>query len=78
MVLDPELQALGPRLKALRERVGLNRSALARRSDLNLQHLMQLENGRRSRNPRLLTFIHLARGLGLTLHQLLVELFPPP
>jgi hypothetical protein len=36
-----------------------------------------LEAGR-GQAPRLSTFINLARGLGLSLHQVLNGLFPPP
>jgi transcriptional regulator with XRE-family HTH domain len=76
-VLDPEVQDLGPRLQALRDRAGLSQRALARKCFLSHSTLVELEAGR-GQAPRLSTFILLARGLGLSLHQVLNELFPPP
>jgi transcriptional regulator with XRE-family HTH domain len=77
MTLDPELQELGPRLEALRKRAGLTREELANRAGVLISTLLSLEHGKRQ-SPGIVTFIHLARGLGLTLNALLNELFPPP
>jgi transcriptional regulator with XRE-family HTH domain len=77
MSLDDEPRELGPRLKALRERAGLSLEELANRSDLGRGTVVGLEHGRRQ-SARIATFAHLARGFGMTLHELLIELFPPP
>jgi transcriptional regulator with XRE-family HTH domain len=67
---------VGARIKALRERAGLTQEELASRCDLGVGTLAGLEQGRRQAQKA--TFVHLARGLGLTLDALLNELFPPP
>jgi transcriptional regulator with XRE-family HTH domain len=77
MSLDAELQELGPRLKALRERAGLTQAELAERCGLSLGTLGGLERRWRD-GPRITTLVSLARGLGLSMHALMVELFPPP
>ena len=60
---DPELQALGNRLCALREAAGLTQEALAHAAGLHWTYVGQIERG--ERNLTYKNVLKLARGLGV-------------
>ena len=62
----------GIRLRTLRESLGLSQLELSRRSGIAQESLSRIETDRR--DPRLGTLQRLARGLGLSLDQLMGRL----
>jgi transcriptional regulator with XRE-family HTH domain len=66
---DPAAPAVGPRIRALREAMGLSLRDLAERSGVSAQTLSQVERGETS--PTLASAAKIATGLELTLSQLL-------
>nr|WP_262917454.1 helix-turn-helix transcriptional regulator [Zunongwangia pacifica] len=62
-------EKLGAKIKQLREEKGLDQKAFAFDCELGRTQLYMIENGKT--NPRLLTLIKIARGLELSLHELL-------
>jgi transcriptional regulator with XRE-family HTH domain len=69
MVLATEQPTLGPRVRALREAMGLSLRDLAERTDVSAPMLSQVERGETS--PTLAVATKIAAGLDLTLSQLL-------
>ena len=69
---DSERKVVGAKIRAIRESVGLSQMELARRSGMAQESLSRVETGRR--DPRLGTLQRLARGMGLSLDQLLERL----
>jgi DNA-binding XRE family transcriptional regulator len=67
-----ERRATGARIRVAREGLGLSQLELSRRSGIAQESLSRIETGRR--DPRLGTLQKLARGMGLSLEQLLVRL----
>lgn len=61
---DPELLALGHRLRGLRADAGLTQEALAEASELHWTYIGQIERG--ERNLTYLNILALARGLGVS------------
>ena len=70
--MDPEvdeaLDAVGPRLRALRLRRNITLSALSEQTDISTSTLSRLENG--SRRPTLELLLRLARAHGVTIDEL--------
>jgi DNA-binding XRE family transcriptional regulator len=66
----------GARLRTVREGLGLSQLELSRRSGIAQESLSRIETGRR--DPRLGTLQRLARGLGLSLEQLMGRLSAAP
>jgi transcriptional regulator with XRE-family HTH domain len=60
-VKDPELVALGQRLRRLREAAGLSQEGLADRAGVHFTYVGQIERG--ERNPTYKNLRKLARGL---------------
>lgn len=74
---DRDLRAqMGARLRRLREKSGLSQQQVSARSGVAQESLSRLENGRR--DPRLETLRKLARGMDVTLPELLQGLSSPP
>ena len=67
--VSEEIPATGPRIKALREAMGLSLRDLAERSGVSAPMLSQVERGETS--PTLAVAARIARGLDLSLSQLL-------
>src|SRR3954447_8716572 len=68
-VRDATASAVGPRIRALREAMGLSLRDLAQRSGVSAPMLSQVERGETS--PTLASAAKIAAGLELTLSQLL-------
>ena len=62
-------EKLGTRIKQLREEKGLDQKSFAFDCEIGRTQLYMIENGKT--NPRLLTLIKIAKGLELSLHELL-------
>jgi DNA-binding XRE family transcriptional regulator len=73
---DTERIVAGARLRAAREGLGLSQLELSRRSGIAQESLSRIETGRR--DPRLGTLQRLARGMGLSLDQLMGRLSAAP
>lgn len=73
---DTERSKAGARLRAVRESLGLSQLELSRRSGIAQESLSRIETGRC--DPRLGTLQRLARGMGLSLDQLLGRLSAAP
>jgi DNA-binding XRE family transcriptional regulator len=69
---DAERKIVGTRLRAVRESANLSQLELSRRSGVAQESLSRTETGRR--DPRLGTLQRLAKGLGLSLDQLMERL----
>jgi DNA-binding XRE family transcriptional regulator len=69
---DIDRRQSGARLRAVRESVGLSQLGLSRRSGVAQESLSRIETGRS--DPRLGTLRRLARGMDLSLEQLLERL----
>jgi DNA-binding XRE family transcriptional regulator len=69
---DGERRVVGARIRAVRESVSLSQLELSRRSGIAQESLSRIETGRR--DPRLGTLQRLARGMGLSLDQLMERL----
>jgi transcriptional regulator with XRE-family HTH domain len=63
---------LGKRIRTLRLERKTTQEALAEKAALSVQHLLDLEHGRS--NPTLASLIGIARGLGVSLHELFDDL----
>ncbi len=61
-------QKLGARIKQLREERGLDQKAFAFDCEIGRTQLYMIENGKT--NPRLLTLMKIAEGLGITIDDL--------
>jgi DNA-binding XRE family transcriptional regulator len=72
---DPRAQ-MGARLRRVREKSGLSQQQVSERSGVAQESLSRLENGRR--DPRLETLRKLARGMDMTLPELLKSLSSSP
>lgn len=59
-----EVAAFGRTLRRVRRERDLSQDALALRAGVGVKHLSDLERG--NKEPRLVTFLRLAAGLGLT------------
>jgi transcriptional regulator with XRE-family HTH domain len=68
---DPELVALGARLRALREAAGMTQEDLAHAAGLHWTYVGQIERG--ERNATYKNLLKLARGLGVDAAQLVQE-----
>lgn len=68
---DPELVALGARLRALRKAAGLTQEELAHAADLHWTYVGQIERG--ERNATYKNLLKLARGLGVDVARLVQE-----
>lgn len=66
---DPELVALGARVRALREEAGMTQEALGRAAGLHWTYIGQVERG--ERNVTYLSLLKIARGLGIEPRRLL-------
>jgi DNA-binding XRE family transcriptional regulator len=66
---DKERKIVGARIRAARESAGLSQQELSRRSGMAQESLSRIETGRR--DPRLGTLRRLAKGLDLSLDQLM-------
>ncbi len=60
---DPDIEAFGNRLRALRKEAGMTQEALAAAAGLHWTYIGQIERGRR--NLTLKNVLRLARGLGV-------------
>ena len=69
---DSERKIVGARIRAARESASLSQQELSRRSGIAQESLSRIETGRR--DPRLGTLRRLAKGLGLSLDQLMERL----
>tara|TARA_Y100000768_G_C23960425_1_gene675068 strand:- start:1376 stop:1594 length:219 start_codon:yes stop_codon:yes gene_type:complete len=63
------IQQLGARIRQLREEKGIDQKAFAFECEIGRTQLYMIENGKT--NPRLLTLMKIAKGLELSLHELL-------
>ncbi len=59
-----DFTAFGATLRRARRERELSQDALARRAGIGSKHVSELERG--NKDPRLATFVRLAKGLGLT------------
>ena len=76
-MVAPEAHSLGRHLKRLREARELSQEALAFASGVSGSMIAKLEQGvKAGKDPKLSTLMGLARGLDLTLLELIAELFP--
>lgn len=66
---DPELVALGARVRALRVDAGLTQEAVADAADLHWSYVGQIERG--ERNLTYKNLLRMARGLGVSPDKLL-------
>ncbi len=73
---DDERRIVGARLRTVRESLGLSQLEVSRRSGIAQESLSRIEMGRR--DPRLGTLRRLARGMGLSLDQLMERLSVAP
>ena len=73
--LSPATQALGERVRARREALGLSQEALAHQTRVHWTFLGQVERGRR--NLSLHNLLKLAAGLGVDPAELVQGLRPP-
>ncbi|HEY3866376.1 MAG TPA: helix-turn-helix transcriptional regulator [Solirubrobacteraceae bacterium] len=73
--LSPATQALGERVRARREALGLSQEALAHQTGVHWTFLGQVERGRR--NLSLHNLLKLAAGLGVDPAELVQGLLPP-
>jgi transcriptional regulator with XRE-family HTH domain len=73
--ISPATRALGERVRANREALGLSQEALAANSDIHWTFLGQVERGRR--NLSLHNLLKLASGLGIDPAELIQGLQPP-
>ena len=64
-----DLAELGKKIALLRRKAGLSQLALSIETDISKNHLCDIEKGRR--NPSYLTLLRLARGLGVSVKELL-------
>jgi DNA-binding XRE family transcriptional regulator len=69
---DSERKTVGANIRAVRESLSLSQQELSRRSGVAQESLSRIETGRR--DPRLGTLQRLARGMGLSLAQLMERL----
>jgi transcriptional regulator with XRE-family HTH domain len=65
-------QAFGARIRALRDKRGLTREALAEKTGVSAVYIKKLEAGERT-SPSLPALAAIARALGATLHITLVD-----
>jgi len=72
---DAERKLVGAKLRAVRESMGLSQRELSHRSCIAQESLSRVETGRR--DPRLGTLQRVARGMGLSLDQLMERLSAP-
>ena len=70
--MNIELLTLGAQIRRLRRGLSITQEQLARRSALHRTYLSDLERG--SRNPSFLSLLALARGLGLSISELMRNL----
>jgi len=73
---DRERKMVGARIRAVRESASLSQQQLSRRSGIAQESLSRIETG--CRDPRLGTLQRLAKGLGLSLEQLMERLSASP
>lgn len=71
----PRLPGFGPRLKAVREQLGLKQEELARRSGVGQAYISKIEQSKRTPGTPIL--MQLASGLGISLDDLMGDLKPP-
>lgn len=67
-VREPILHRFGARVRTRREALGLSQEALGFRAGLDRTYISDIERGQR--NPSLLRLLRLARGLGVTVADL--------
>ena len=60
---QPEVLRLGSEIRQRRTSMGITVAALARRAQLTPNYVSDIENGRRHRNPSLVTLLALAKAL---------------
>jgi transcriptional regulator with XRE-family HTH domain len=73
--ISPATQALGQRVRARREALGLSQEALAHQTGIHWTFLGQVERGRR--NLSLHNLLKIAAGLGIDPAELVQGLHPP-
>lgn len=64
-------QKLGTKIKYLRERKGIDQKSFAFDCEIGRTQLYMIENGKT--NPRLLTLIKIAKGLDISISELLLN-----
>lgn len=69
--LDPDLQAFGARVRALRQEAGMTQEDLAFASNLHWTYVSQIERGRRNLTYK--SIVHLAHGLHVAPELLMPE-----
>jgi transcriptional regulator with XRE-family HTH domain len=69
--IEPDQTALGAAIRAIREEQGLSQNRLAETTGLTQGWLSDTENGRR--NPSWSSLIRLARGLGISIGELVAR-----
>lgn len=81
---DPAVSdALGKRVKALREAAGLSQEKVALAAGISRNHLQVIEKGQSDRsrpkpwNPHLSTLLALSHALGVSLADLTIDIAPP-
>ena len=74
--MSPATAALGARVRARRQALGLSQEALAREIDIHWTFLGQVERGQR--NLSLHNLLKIAAGLGVDPAELIAGLEPPP
>ncbi|MGL4500417.1 MAG: helix-turn-helix domain-containing protein [Planktothrix sp.] len=72
MVVNPELQKFGDRVRMLRKSQNLSQEQLAERSGLHRNYIGGIERG--ERNVALLNILRLAKALGVTPSELMKEI----
>jgi len=66
--IEREQQALGQRVKRLRERAGLTQEALAEHAGVHAKHVQRIEGGQG--NPQLATLVAISKALATTVGRL--------
>ena len=66
---NTELKTLGQTIRLKRENLGLTQNEVAERAGLDRNYIGMVERG--ERNPSYLSLIKIAKGLNLTVHQLI-------
>ena len=66
---NTELKTLGQTIRLKRENLGLTQNEVAERAGLDRNYIVMVERG--ERNPSYLSLIKIAKGLNLTVYQLI-------
>ncbi|WP_019657957.1 helix-turn-helix domain-containing protein [Variovorax atrisoli] len=68
---DPALVALGAAIRSMRKARGLSQEDLAHRSDLDRAYMSSIERG--AQNPGVMAIVGIAKGIGVTVTELVAE-----